>query len=49
MVCSVNRVGALLSLKAFYIDGKNTIEAVKIEGKARLTSLESVVKERLKR
>ncbi len=45
---SGNRVGALFSLKAFYIDGKNTIEAVKIGEKAGLTSLESVVKKEFK-
>ena len=46
---SGNRVGALFSLKAFYIDGKNTIEAIKVGKKAGLTSLESVVQKILKR
>ena len=46
---SGNRVGALFSLKVFYIDEKSTIEAVKIGEKAGLTSLESVVQKKLKR
>ncbi len=46
---SGNRVGALFSLKAFYIDGKNTIEAVKIGEKAGLGPLAPAVQEMLKR
>ncbi len=46
---SGNRVGALFSLKAFYIDEKSAIEAVKIGKKAGLGSLQPVVQKILKR
>jgi len=46
---SGNRVGALFSLKAFYIDQKSKIESIKIGKKAGLTSLESAVQEMLQR
>ncbi len=46
---SGNRVGALFSLKAFYIDEKGTIEAIKIGEKAGLGSLAPAVQKILKR
>jgi protein tyrosine phosphatase (PTP) superfamily phosphohydrolase (DUF442 family) len=46
---SGNRVGALFSLKAFYIDQKSAIESIKIGKKAGLTSLESAVQGMLQR
>jgi uncharacterized protein (TIGR01244 family) len=44
---SGNRVGALLALKAFQLDGKRAEEALEIGHRAGLTRLEPAVRERL--
>lgn len=44
---SGNRVGALLALRAYYVDGASPEEALRVGEEAGLTRLEPVVRERL--
>ncbi len=46
---SGNRVGALLALKAFHVDGKSAEDALEIGLAAGLTRLEPAVRERLEK